>query len=59
MTNESGEKYKIELSKREIRDIQYLIFKRIEYGCDTIGEARDFLEIHDKLEKTVERKHDK
>ena len=56
MTNETGEKYKIELSMREIRDIQYLIFKRIEYGCDTIGEARDFLEIHDKLEKTVERK---
>ena len=56
MTNKTGEKYKIELSKSEIRDIQYLIFKRIEYGCDNVDEARDFLEIYDKLEKIVERK---
>ena len=56
MTNESGEKYKIELSRRKIRAIQYLIIKKIEYGCDDMTEARDYVEIYDKLEKTVERK---
>lgn len=56
MTNETVEKYKIELSRSEIREIQHLIFKKISFGCDSVGEARDFIEIYDKLEKTVKRK---
>lgn len=55
MTNESVEKYKIELSRSQIREIQHLIFKKISFGCDSVEEARDFIEIYDKLEKTLER----
>lgn len=56
MTNETGEKYKIELLRSVIREIQHLIFKKISFGCDSVGEARNFIEIYDKLEGTLERK---
>lgn len=56
MTNKSGEKYKIELTRNDIRTIQYVFSKMIDFDCESIPEAREYVRIYDKLEKTLERK---
>ena len=56
MTNNPVEKYKIELTRNEIRTIQYVFSKMIDLNCESISEAREYVRIYDKLEKTLKRK---
>ena len=56
MENETGEKYKIELSVTEMHLLISAIAKKVDWGFDCIDEARQYVELYDKLKETVEKK---